>query len=198
MTATTVIGIDAALAATGVAVWRYRPPGPGRFYLDTIRTSPDTAPRPARWAQITAPIWPCVTTNTLAVVEAVFQGAKGDVALRLAELHGVILDGLHRRGVPYVVVNDKQLKKYATGSGAADKDLMLATARSQLGGAAAFPADHDQADALWLLVMGLHRYGRQVLPGPVPRWRAKVLADIAWPAVFRLHPDTDTARETTP
>ncbi|NED57828.1 crossover junction endodeoxyribonuclease RuvC [Micromonospora aurantiaca] len=194
MTTTTVIGIDAALAATGVAVWRRSQTGPGRFYLDTIRTSPDTTPRPARWGQITAPIWPCITTNTLAVVEAVFQGAKGDTALRLAELHGVILDGLYRRGVPYVVVHDKQLKKYATNSGAADKDLMLATARSQLGHAA-FPADHDQADALWLLAMGLHQYGQQLLSGPVPRWRTKVVADIGWPPDFHLHPETNTARE---
>jgi len=185
VTVTTVIGIDAALAATGVAVWRE-----GRIYLDTIHTSPETRPRPARWGQITAPIWPCITTNTLAVVEAVFQGAKGDTALRLAELHGVILDGLYRRGVPYVVVNDKQLKKYATNSGAADKDLMLATARSQLRHVA-HPNDHDQADALWLLAMGLHRYGRPLLPGPVPRWRAKVLGDIAWPD-FHLRPETNS------
>ena len=181
MTVTTVIGIDAALAATGVAVWR-----DGRFYLDTIRTSPDTTPRPARWRQITAPIWPCVTTNTLAVVEAVFQGAKGDTALRLAELHGVILDGLYGRGVPYVVVNDKQLKKYATNSGAADKALMLATARSQLRHVA-YPNDDNQADALWLLAMGLHRYGLALLPGPA-RWRMKVLDDIDWPRDWHLHP----------
>lgn len=174
MAVTTVIGIDAALAATGVAVWR-----DGRVYLDTIRTSPQTKPRPARWRQITSRIWPCISTNTLAVVEAVYQGAQGDTALRLAELHGVILDGLHGRGVPYVVVPNAKVKQYATNNGGADKSLMLATARSQLRHVA-WPNDDDQADALWLLAMGLHHYGQPLLPGP-PGWRPTVLAGIDWP-----------------
>lgn len=181
MTVTTVIAVDAALASTGVAVWRE-----GRYYLDTIHTSPDTKPAPARWGQITAPIWPCITTNTLAVVEAVFQGAKGDVALRLAELHGVILDGFYRRGVPYAVVNDMKVKKYATNRGGADKPSMLAAARMELKHVA-WPADDHQADALWLLAMALHRYGRPIVTVP-GRWRTKALDDIDWPRGFDLNP----------
>ena len=78
MTLNTVIGIDASLTATGVAVWR-----DGRVFLDTIRTSPET-PLPVRWRQITSRIWPCITTNTVAAREGVFkERLKGDAALRL-------------------------------------------------------------------------------------------------------------------
>lgn len=174
MTVTTVIGIDAALTATGVAVWR-----DGRMFLDTIRTHPPT-PLPARWRQVTSRIWPCITSNTLVVKEAVFKGLKGDAALRLAELHAVIVDGLYGRDVPYAEVDNKKVKQYATNNGGSDKAAMVAAAHNQLG-ALAWANDDNQADALWLMAMGLHHYGHPVVSGPAP-WRIAAMAGVAWPA----------------
>lgn len=173
MTATTVIGIDASLSATGVALWR-----DGRVFLDTIRTSPST-PLPMRWRQITSRIWPCITTNTLVAKEGVFRGLKGDAALRLAELHAVIVDGLYTRGTPYVEIDNRKNKQYATSHGGADKAAMLAAAWTELG-ELAWARDHNQADALWLMAMTLHHYGHPVVR--TERWRVAVMSGVAWPA----------------
>lgn len=153
----TVIGVDASLTSTGVAVWH-----DGRWTFGTIRTSPDGMTLEQRWRYITARLWPRLTTRTLAVVEGVFSGpGHGGAALDLAMLHGIIRYGLHVRSVPFAVVNTRHLKQFATGGGNAKKFQMLAAANDRLG----LPlASHDQADAAWLAAMGLHRYGHPLCP----------------------------------
>ncbi|MBM0256362.1 crossover junction endodeoxyribonuclease RuvC [Micromonospora sp. 4G55] len=180
---TTVLGIDASLTATGIAAWR-----DGRLSTATIRTTPEMGDHRTRRHHIAAQIAPYVTRNTLAVKEAVplykGKGAR-DNALELSALGGVIEDALLMRWVRIVIVQPTQVKQFATGSGAADKDQMVAAAREQIG---VHVANDNEADALWLAAMGLHRYGRPLDPHRLPAMRARLLAKLAeqWPTDFAL------------
>lgn len=58
-----------------------------------------------------------------------------------------------KRGIPYTGLSVQEIKKFATGRGSADKELMVAAAKRR------WPDQqietHDQADALWCLHAGL-------------------------------------------
>lgn len=154
MSGPTVIGLDASLASSGVAVWR-----DGLWTFDTIRTRPDMDVED-RWAVIAEDVGRRVHPyRTVVVLEAVFAGLRG--GLELAMLHGVLRHVLHEADVPTAVVVTQHLKQFATGKGKATKQQMLAAAKDRLG----VPlSSHDQADACWLACMGLHRYGSPLVP----------------------------------
>ncbi|MEV7264674.1 crossover junction endodeoxyribonuclease RuvC [Micromonospora aurantiaca] len=183
---TTVLGIDASLTATGLAAWR-----DGRISTTTIRTGPEMGDNRVRRHYIAAHITPMVTRNTLAIKEAavLYKGPKrqGGNALELAALAGVIEEALYVRGVRIVVVQPTQVKQFATGSGTADKDDMVAAAREQLG---VQVANDNEADGLWLAAMGLHRYGQPLDPHRIAALRARVLAKVTdWPDfALEAHP----------
>ena len=89
--------------------------------------------------------------------------------------------------VPIVEIPPTTLKKFATGSGNADKPKMLAEAIRRLayGGSSL-----DEADALWLLQMGLHYYGGE---GKIelPAKNYEAMAAITWPDPPYVGPDLD-------
>ncbi len=166
----TVVGLDGALARSGLAVWRN-----GRITLRTIHSSPHE-PIETRWRRICGQLWPVLSSHCVVVVEAVFKGAKGRTALDLAMTHGIIRYGLHGRAVPFAVVENHQIKQYATGNGSAGKQQMEDMARVRLG---LQPGDDHQADAAWLVAMALHRYGRPMCD--TTKAQADVLGRIEWP-----------------
>jgi len=100
-------------------------------------------------------------------------------AHQLGELGGVIRLGLFQRKLPFVVIPPSKLKQFATGKGQIEKEAVIAQAVRRLGYEG---YSHDEADALWLLQMGLHRYG---LPGAVEMPKANRAAiedaNIKWP-----------------
>lgn len=62
------------------------------------------------------------------------------------------------REIPYAAVHTGTLKKHATGSGAASKEMMILAARKRWPDAQAIESD-DQADALLVLSWALEEYG---------------------------------------
>jgi hypothetical protein len=66
--------------------------------------------------------------------------------------------------IPYEGVGVGDIKKRATGNGSATKEMMIA-ACSKLG---VTPADDNEADALWLLVLMVEAEGLEWPGGPVP------------------------------
>lgn len=62
----------------------------------------------------------------------------------------------HRRGVPIYSVRPAELKRWASGSGAARKEAMVAEANRRFGTRFS-PDEHDQADVLLLLAMALDK-----------------------------------------
>ena len=154
-----VMGLDLSMTASGVAVpngqcFTIKPGDPRlgdrrlvvierglNYYLD--RTKPE-----------------------LALVEKIPTASKGfQVAIVLGMVHGVARKCLAERGIPMVYIDNKLLKQYATGHGAADKRAMIVAANQ-----ARFAAeesdmltDDNQADAWWLRAMGLHHLGHRVV-----------------------------------
>lgn len=109
----------------------------------------------------------------------------------LGELGGVLRVVCVQEGVPVAVVPPASLKLYALGKGGGkgtDKKAVVAAARAQLG----YPGrDHNEADALWLWHMTMHRYtGRPPRPTGVPvgvhhNRHDEALAGAAWPELPR-------------
>lgn len=83
---------------------------------------------------------------TSIVSEAPFVGPSARVIMALSELHGAarLLAGLHR--IPYHLVRPNELKQFATGHGAATKQMMIDTGTER----GWQVVDDNEADARWL------------------------------------------------
>lgn len=145
-----VMGIDPSLTATGVAhasggtdviSW----PGRGIDRLDTAY----------QWAAGAGQI--LGDEQLLVVVEGYAHG-RANQAHQLGELGGAIRLGLKHAGVEVLDVPPAVVKKYATGKGNANKDLVRDAARDRLGPLAP-GISSDECDALWLRQIGLRLTG---------------------------------------
>ena len=67
-----------------------------------------------------------------------------------------VQEACSERSINYQKLHSNTLKKFATGSGRASKDDMLARAREHWGWNI---EDHNQADALWLMEWAKKEYG---------------------------------------
>lgn len=112
--------------------------------------------------------------GTLVVLEGYgFNSMRG---VYLGELGGIIRFWLWQRGIPYIDIPPKRLKKYATDNGNAGKDEMLSRAiRSGYDG-----SDNNGADAWWLRAMGEAHY-RDLLHEEGFAYRQEILAAVEWP-----------------
>jgi Holliday junction resolvasome RuvABC endonuclease subunit len=152
---TTIIGLDGALAASGLAVWR-----DGEVSVRTIYTASAWTPE-ARWAHIGEQLWPIIAKepqDTLVALEGVFAGKVATITISLAMVQAAIRLGLHYRGIPFVVIDNQAVKMYATSAGRATKKEMIAAAVDRL--KLKFLPDEHQADALWLVAMTTDHYGK--------------------------------------
>lgn len=82
-----------------------------------------------------------------------------------AELQGVIVHWCEENKLEYRGYSPSEIKKHATGSGNANKELMLRSAIHR------WPdkdiPDDNTADALWLLDLATHQYGAATNPKTV-------------------------------
>lgn len=165
-----VLALDLSLAATGVCL----PDGTCR----TIHT-PKTLPLHERIA-ITRDRIACrviAHKPALVVIEAVFANPKmlGTV-IKLAKLHGAIRDRLIELDMPVVEITPAGLKHWATGTGNADKDRMVATAIRH----GATVDNDNEADAYLLWGIAQARYDT---PNGWPALGS--LIDLPWPELKR-------------
>jgi Holliday junction resolvasome RuvABC endonuclease subunit len=101
----------------------------------------------------------------LVVLEGLSYGSKGSAVTGQAELGAVMRLALAHCCVDFVVVPPSVVKKYATGKGNANKDLVRDAARDRLGLAAGVTS--DECDAAWLRQIGLALLGDpDVVPVP--------------------------------
>ena len=91
------------------------------------------------------------------MMEELAYGAKGATAFVLPWLWGRIIDEVEQRDIPIAFSNIQQLKKYATGSGAADKAQVMARMIR------AFPSvnitNDNESDAMVLALMAARGWG---------------------------------------
>lgn len=186
-----VLAVDLSLAATGLASWeRGRP-----VVCETVNTKPPPndfhgwgAARRHRTIMDRIlrklPHRPPVKDPAVVIVEDRIVGKViGASSLDREQLRGVLEYALAARGVPIVRVNPMHLKKYATGKGVASKQEVMLAAERRLK-TVAIIGDDNQADALWLLAMLFHHYGRPFTQVPVVQ--ACVLDKVSWPRDYTL------------
>jgi Holliday junction resolvasome RuvABC endonuclease subunit len=169
-----IMGLDLSVTATGVcfpdgSAITVKPKSKGDDRLNEIRDHLRLAIRTCR--------------ADLVAVEAI-QGRslKGDAALVIPMLHGVVRAMLKDDGVPYVLVNQRTLKKYATGNGNASKTdmAMAAYKRARL----EFP-DDNQCDAWWLYAAAMERAEQLLFVLPLAQRQALDVGDWAPVAAAR-------------
>lgn len=152
---TVVIGIDPSLTGTGLA-------NPITTTGTTTHTVSTTAATIARFSKIAdgvrnvlaqaRSLWP--DDELFVVVEDLPTHAQGAGKTGMAQ--GVVRLVLEEEAVRYVTVTAATLKKFATGSGNADKHRMRMEAYKRAG--VEF-ADDNQCDAWWLQQLGRHLVG---------------------------------------
>ena len=98
----------------------------------------------------------------LVVIEDLAGVYPGKSARIIPMLHGVIRDRLQQDMIPFMVLNPRTVKIFATGNGGADKDDMALSARRRLG--RTYETD-DECDADWCRVAGRVAYGLGELTG---------------------------------
>lgn len=162
---TTILGIDPAIRATGIARWR-----DGRLSTQTVIPTVSW-PDERAFRFIGAHVWPLIETSARAfvVLEAPFVGRNGATALRLAGLSYHLRIGLWSRQIPFAVVSPAALKKFATGSGGSGKSEVITAANLTFNGVGTDlnpwkPLADDpqhEADALWAMTLGLYHRWRQ-------------------------------------
>ena len=182
---TTIIGVDPSLTGTGLARWQ-----DGHVVVATVATKAGELPA-ARHHAIVMRLLGMRGTNTirpatLVVIEAPIMPRGEDVGNRhvpldLFALRAVIYHGLYTYAIPWVEVHPATLKLYATGNGHASKADMLVAARGRLD-RHLFAADHNQADAAWLMAMGVAAYTEPLCP--LPNANRKAMARPKWPPGF--------------
>lgn len=70
-------------------------------------------------------------------------------------LRAVLMAWCEEYKIPYTGIPVQTIKKYATGKGNANKDMMIEAARNEFGYDG---DDHNEADALWILDYGINQY----------------------------------------
>lgn len=156
MTRAAIIGLDPSFTCTGVAVWTDN--GVKTF---SVKTKAGQA-RAHREMAIVDAVMPWVVCRPIAaaMVEGVFASRFGGrTSLDLAGLHDVLVYEFARRGIPVGEPQATSNKRFATLNGDASKKDMVAAAKALLG---ITVANHNEADALWLAVMGLVAMGGQL------------------------------------
>jgi crossover junction endodeoxyribonuclease RuvC len=103
---------------------------------------------------------------------------KGDVSLRIAELHGAIKHWLWSQRIPYADVRPQELKTYATGNANAGKALVLQRMRERYGKKLHIHTE-DEADATALLALALDAYGQPL--AEVPDGCRVAVGKVRWP-----------------
>lgn len=99
-----------------------------------------------------------IVSNGIKVVasESIDGGCKSWLSLRkLAEFHGVMQELCATLDVPIVYVNQKDLKKWATGNGNADKKEMIEYCEKRWH---LTPLDDNNADAIHIYMYFIKRY----------------------------------------
>lgn len=120
------MGIDQSLSNTGLCLLKKTGESIEIIASESINTSISTNSIEERLKLIVDRIFDFMDTYKPGVVciEGLAYKMNSNNGRLLAGLFFLILNGMYERGVCYRIVNIKTLKKFATGSGSADKNEM--------------------------------------------------------------------------
>ena len=158
MTRTRVLALDLALRKSGVC----SPDGE----TSVLRSSKDSSGM-QRLCEIVSGLRSLLDEHRpdVVTIEGYSYGSSSNNLVQFGELGGLVrMLVLCTYELPMLVVPPGSLKRYATGSGNADKTQVVVAARERLGFAR---TDADEADALWLWAFGVeHSDGEAVVRLP--------------------------------
>lgn len=145
------VGIDTSLTGTGFAIKDDSLPAGKQFIWKTIKTKPESFKDDTdRIIHIRNEIIKSIPEDVDGVfIEDVFvgHGPSAGASLRLAILAGCVRSGLRDKGIKFEIIQPTMLKKYLTGKGNANKDVMMMTVFKKFG---IETEDNNQADAISL------------------------------------------------
>lgn len=180
-----VVALDLGLANCGIAV-THDQAGEPRLACRTI-TPRRREPRPnlmdhERVHETVAAIQAAMRCNPdiVAIELPILVEGKGDMTVRLAEIHGAVKHWIFAHKIPYADVHLTRVKQYATGSGGAKKPDVTAAVIARYG-RLLHVHTYDEADAVSLLAMTLHAYGQPL--AEVPANHAKAVHATTWPKI---------------
>lgn len=152
-----VIGLDLSLSNTGLAVYS---PTNGTVVASTDIPTDHDRPLVARIDHIVEVVCAALDEHDPIAVYSegivVVSHGEGSIrtALSLTKLHGAVELAVYQRlGLTVESLAPKTVKKFATGSGGADKEAMRTAARRRFG----VDVSHDVADALFVAACGVSR-----------------------------------------
>lgn len=85
---------------------------------------------------------------------------------------------LHRRGIPWIEVKPNALKKFVTGKGSGDKNVIMLEAYKRFGHSF---KDDNECDAAMLAYLGLAKVAKSLLPKPLPAVHLEPLVELPDP-----------------
>jgi Holliday junction resolvasome RuvABC endonuclease subunit len=162
-----ILGIDLSIRATGLAMLCFgdtrdsldRIQLPGRKYVCqenqgfryhgalAVRTAKEQL---AAWEDILLPILTWAMHAHQVIIEEYSHGSVSSSMDIVHELGGIVKYSLRKIGQVPIEISPKSVKKFVTGNGNADKDMMLACVQK-----AGLPIlDHNMADAFGLAQLG--------------------------------------------
>lgn len=147
-----VTGADLSMTATGLVY------GDGVFMPQTIKTK---GTKDVRLVFIKDEVVAYAHDSALVLIEGFLN--KSFSAGITGMVHGAVRSGLIEAGLPYATFPPTSLKKYATGSGNADKTAMALAAYKR--GDVEFSNDNE-CDAWWLWVAARDFLANPLFPLP--------------------------------
>jgi len=145
-----IVGIDASLISTGVAVYEDVAFSESHKTIDTYAIEPkETGVK--RLCFIRKAIADIISNSDLIVLEN-YAFARANQAHQIGELGGVLRMLFHENNIPYIVVSPGQVKKFATDKGNATKEKIAVACYKHWG--AEF-STNDEADAYVLMRIGM-------------------------------------------
>ena len=172
-----VVGVDPSISSTGVAVL-----GPLTCAVLRIQSKPAGELLPERLGRMRRQVVAVheaveVVEPSLIVLEGPAYGSNNQMTHMLSGFWWLLAHALEKVA-PIAVVQPSTLKKYATGSGRASKDEMVAAAAR--GFSQVRIKGNDEADALALAAMGADRFGLLYAGGFESADRGS-LTSVKWP-----------------
>lgn len=141
-----IAAFDLSLTATGYALWRV-----GGLDFGTVRPPKGMADCP-RMDYIRREVTELARgTTSLVLMEDVAFSKNKAYAKEIAGLAWIIRMALWKAEMPYVLVQPSTLKKFATGSGKAEKNTVMLQVFRRFGVEA---ANDNEADAIGLCFLG--------------------------------------------
>lgn len=128
-----VMGVDAALAATGIGLLRVCGDDMDILHTELIRTS-DKNPLPNRLEKLHRSICKIIKDfePDILALEDIFYSKNIKIALSLGQARGVVLLACAQHGLKLAEFSAREIKQAVTGNGAASKEQVAFMVKSLL------------------------------------------------------------------